>query len=316
MYSFQNIHEWSWLDLSIKGYNMTLLEQELSHIDISECIKTIAYDATYKGTRVKVLLTFIPFRNGRIDILSFLKLIKDQIIINFIITYKEIQKHYQRKDKLAADKDLYDKAIRKITRNTAKGKLGELLLYLFLEKFFEAPKIFSKISNLDDSHSHVKGADAVHAQYCDRNLVLYLGESKLWKKYDGACSDAVKSIKTTLKDYQGEFDLIETNIDFPNINEELEEEIIRILNPYNNTGKSPIIHTPCFIGFDSSICKGIVSEEEYKKKYTAAVQQKINKFYGKAIVNIDIDKITLILLPFLSIDDFTNQFINILGIES
>jgi len=294
---------------------MSLLEKELSGIDISSCLRTIGYSAHYKGIRVDVLLTFIPFRNGCIDTASFLSLIKDQIITNFVITYKEIQKQYQKKNKSAADEYLYNKAIRKITRNTAKGKLGELLLYLLLEKYFNAPKIFSKISNLDDSNTHVKGADAVHAQYKDNNLFLYLGESKLWKRFGDASARAVTSIISTLQDYQGEFDLIETNIDFPNMTDKLAEETISILNPYECMDKSPIIHTPCFIGFDSSICKDLSSEDEYQKRYTLAVQKKIDTFYSKATVNLDIDKITLILLPFKSIDDFTDQFISILGIE-
>jgi hypothetical protein len=299
-----------------RGGRMTLLEQELSHIDISECLKTIEYDAYYNGRNVDVLLSFIPFQNGCIDTDKFLKVIKDQIIIKFVITYREIQKHYRRKDSIEADKDLYDKAIRKITRNTAKGKLGELLLYLFLEKYFFAPKILSKISSLDDNETHVKGADAVHAQYVEGNLVLYLGESKLWKKYNGACSDAVDSIKTTLYDYQSEFDLIETNIDFPKINEDLEIEILNILNPYKTMGKGLNIHTPCFIGFDSSICKSIFSEEDYRKKYITSVQNKIDTFFHKATKCLDIDKITLILLPFESIDAFTEQFVKHLGIKS
>jgi hypothetical protein len=294
---------------------MSLLEKELSGIDISSCLRTIGYDAYYNGTCVDVLLTFIPFRNGCIDTARFLSLVKDQIITNFIITYKEIQKQYQRKDKLEADRYLYNKAIRKITRDTAKGKLGELLLYLLLEKYFNAPKIFSKISNLDDSHTHVKGADAVHAQYKDNDLFLYLGESKLWKRFGDASTSAVTSIMSTLQDYQGEFDLIETNIDFPNMTDKLAEEIISILNPYECMDKSPIIHTPCFIGFDSSICKDLYSEDEYQERYTRIAQNKIDTFYNKAIGNLDINKITLILLPFKSIDDFTDQFISILGIE-
>ena len=294
---------------------MSRLEQELSGIDISSCLQTIDYRASYKGIRVDVLLTFIPFRNGCIDTASFLSLIKDQIITNFVITYKEIQKQYQRKDKIPGDKYLYNKAIRKITPYTAKGKLGELLLYLLLEKYFNAPKIFSKISNLDDVNTQVKGADAVHAQYEDNELFLYLGESKLWKSFGGASTSAVKSIRSTIQDYQGEFDLIETNIDFPNITNELEKEIISILNPYECPEKSPTIHTPCFIGFDSSICRDLSSENEYQKRYTRAVQKRIDTFYSKAIVNLDINKITLILLPFESIDDFTDQFISILGIK-
>jgi len=295
---------------------MTRLEQELSHININDCLNTVEYDSWYRDTAVKVILTYIPYRDGRISIDNFLKLIKDQIIVNFVINYKEIQKQYQRKDKLAGDKYLFDKAARKITRTTAKGKLGELLLYLLIEKYLQAPKIFSKISLLSDRNTHVKGADAVHAQYIDGDLVLYLGESKLWKYYSSACTDAVESIKTTLQEYEDEFDLIETHINFPNNNEDLERAILATLNPYDETGQSAIIHTPCFIGFDSRICRGVTSEDDYRNNYLHAAQGRINTFYRKAESHLNIDQITLFLLPFHSIDDFTNRFISLLGIES
>lgn len=293
---------------------MSQLEQELSHIDISGCLNTVDFETTHNGKKVDVILSYAPWNNGNIDTHSLLLLIKDQIVRKFIITYQEVLKHYSRKDKIEADKDLYAKAIRKITSSTAKGKLGELLLYIFIELFFKAPKILSKLSSLDDPECHVKGADAVHAQFVDGNLVLYLGEAKLWKEYSGACGDAVKSIETTLQDYKVEFDLIESYIDFPNMTEDFETEIINILHPYENPDTPPIIHTPCFIGFESSICKDIKSEEHYISKYKGAAQQRINTFYDKAIKVLDIDKITLILLPFESVDDFTDQFVSVLGI--
>lgn len=292
---------------------MPQLEQELSNVCVDACLKTIAYNANYKGRAVNVLLSFVPFQKGCVDVQSLLLLLKDQIITKFVMSYKEVQKHYQRKDRLEADKQLYEKALRKITKNTAKGKLGELLLYLFLEKFFSAPKILSKISNLSDSEDQVKGADAVHAQYIGSNLILFLGESKLWATYSGACADAVKSIKTTLGDYQTEFDLIETGIDFPNIDDDLEEEILTVLHPYN--GSSINIHTPCFIGFNSDICRNVYSEKQYQTKYLAAAQNRINTFFKKAEGHLDFDKLSLILLPFRSVDDFTKQFIKTLGIR-
>lgn len=293
---------------------MSLLDRELSGGHLDDCLETLDFEATYNDKPVKVILSFVPFRGGTIDTASFLAFLRDHVITHFVLSYAEIQKHYARKDKLPSDKYLFDKAIRKFSKSTAKGKLGELLLYLFLEVYFNAPKILSKIATLDDRNTHVKGADAVHAQYVDGTFMLYLGESKLWQQYAGACLDAAKSMATTLDDYQGEFDLIETNIDFPGMSQELEKEILRILNPYGRKGPPQNVHLPCFIGFDSSICSGISSAAEYEMNYRTAAQARINTFFGHIEGRVDIDIVSLILMPFESVESFTDQFVKTLGV--
>lgn len=294
---------------------MEFLKQELAGLDIDTCLGEIQHDLQYNGKSIKARLLYIRYNDQCIDTDSFLTLIKDHVIVNFVITFEEIQKHYQRKNEVIAASDLYRKAIRKITKHTAQGKLGELILYLCIEKFFKAPKILSKISNLTDNQDQVKGADAVHAQYLNNQLVLFLGESKIWKQYGGACSDAVKSIKNSLDNYEEEFDLIESNIDFPNKNDALEREILTILNPYENLEMSFTMHVPCLIGFDSSICKNISSEKQYLQKYLGSAQKKIHTFYSKAVAHLPINEVTLLLLPFQSVNDFTKRFIEVLGIE-
>ncbi len=294
---------------------MTELATEISENPFQGSLELLEFTAQYEDDPVQVRLVYIPYKNGMIDTATFLEYIKDHIFTKFVISCSEVRKAYLRKGKEVADEALFKKALRKFSRSTTKGKLGELLLYMFIELLLKAPKIISKISTLDDSNIHVKGADAVHAQYVDGGLLLYLGESKLHQQYSNACGDAVSSLIETVRDYQGEFDLIETCLDFPNMTEPFEQEILRILDPYNNTDLSALMRHPCFIGFDSAICRNVASADDYVEKYRQSAQARINTFYRHASKGLDINRLHLFLLPFESIDAFAQEFIDHLGVK-
>lgn len=291
------------------------LAREIICDAFGNCLHMLDFEANYQENPVNVTLIYIPFRAGGIDTLTFLQFVRRQVFRKFVISCREVKKFYARREQLEADNLLYEKALRKFSRNTAKGKLGELLLFMFVEELLGAPKILSKIGTLDDRNTHVKGADAIHAQYIDGNLILFLGESKMRQTYANACSSAAESLRTTLGDYQEEFDLIETSIDFPNITEDLEDEIVAILDPYENEDYTDKLHFPCFIGFDDAICQNITSVEDYEARYQRIAQRRINTFFRHTATDFELDRLYLFLLPFKSIDEFTDEFIEVLGIE-
>ncbi|MEL1623599.1 hypothetical protein, partial [Acinetobacter baumannii] len=80
--------------------------------------------------------------------------------------------------------------------------------------------------------------------------------------------------------------------------EDLVDEILAILNPYETTNIIDKIHSPCFIGFTKpEILLSI--ESEYHKKYLEVADSYIKSFYSKAErKGLDINSLTLLLLPF------------------
>ncbi|WP_354624886.1 DUF1837 domain-containing protein [Psychromonas sp. MME2] len=136
----------------------------------------------------------------------------------------------------------FQKALRKISRHTAKGELGELILFTLLDVYLLAPKLLSKVSMKTNPRMPVYGADAVHGQIVDGELRGYLGESKLYKNFKSAASEATKSIKSAKDKYEDEFDLLDSHMDFPNLDEKLESQILQLLNPYTATQAIDKIH--------------------------------------------------------------------------
>ena len=56
----------------------SLLERELSGVQVADCLETLEFKATYGDEPVDVLLSFVPFRDCRIDTASFLVFIRGE----------------------------------------------------------------------------------------------------------------------------------------------------------------------------------------------------------------------------------------------
>ncbi|MEB6540247.1 DUF1837 domain-containing protein [Serratia plymuthica] len=268
------------------------------------------------GQKVDTLLIYLPLINGKSDYFKFFELVKEEILYNFAFKCCEIERKLKSPSPSALE-GLVDKAIRRLSQHTAHGELGELILFALLDVYLEAPKILSKISLKTSRQMPVYGADAVHAQYHDNEIRLYFGESKLHKNFDGAASDAAKSIKSAKEKYQVEFDLIESHLDFPDMDDELQEDIMELINPYSDKDNSGKIHSPCFIGFTGhDIISSSKNEAEFLDKYASLANTHANYFFKKIQdQKLNLTESILMLLPFSDIDELVQAFIDYLGVE-
>ena len=239
--------------------------------------------------------------------------IKDGILQNFVFSYKEIQKKLGNSPDDAMEV-LFNKAIKKLSQHTAKGELGELILFTLLDVYVQAPKLLSKISMKTNPRMPVFGADAVHGQFLKGEFRVYLGESKLHKNFKSAATDATNSIVNAKSKFEDEFFLLDSYLDFPNLSDDLEKSILATLNPYSSS-LADRIHSPCFIGFTQPeiIFK---DEDSFIEHYIELACQYIGDFFHKAEnQSLDIKEVTLIMLPFGCVDLLVDEFIAYMGIE-
>ena len=294
----------------------TRLEPQLNNsAEIKSVLKKV--DVTYQltgGRNVETLLVYLPPDNDENPLANFFNAIKNGIMSNFVFKCSEIER------KLGVNKDgaatkLFEKAIRKLSQHTAQGELGELILFTLLDVYLEAPKLLSKISTKTSRRMPVFGADSVHGQFYNGNFRLLLGESKLHKDFKSAATKATKSIKSAKETYQTEFDLLDSDMDFPNINEELEEHLLEILDPFSNTNLNEVLHSPCFIGFSKPELLQL-SGSDFEKEYIELAGEYIGDFYRKLEnQDLDIQKTALLILPFACTDDLVKQFIDYMDIQ-
>ena len=123
------------------------------------------------------------------------------------------------------------------------------------------------------------------------------------------------SIKNAISDYTQELDLIESFLDFPNLDAKLAENILHTLNPYNPIDIEDRIHSPCFIGFSQPDIL-FSDESEYISKYSEIAKEYVRDFYSKAEnKGLNIEALTLLLLPFKCVTELTEEFISYIGVS-
>lgn len=301
----------------MKGMTKKLTPQLKNHEGIKNILKK--KDAVIfleNNEMAEVSLFYLPFNTGPNDFTYFFEIIKHEILLNFAFKCSEVEGKIKSEAPSELEK-LFQRAIRRFSKHTAKGELGELILFTLLDVYLEAPKILSKLSFKTSRRVAVFGADAVHAQYVGNNLVVYFGESKLHKDFNGAASDAVISIKSAREKFRVEFDLIESHLDFPNMTDELQDDILDFIDPYSKSDHESKILSPCFIGFvDTKTFSKSVSEDTFFSSYIELAKKHTASYFNKlSEQDIEIKKSSLFLLPFSSIDELVQQFIDYLGIQ-
>jgi len=295
---------------------MTLDTQLKNADDIRNILKKIPQDFVLDdGRKVNSLLVYLPCHNdNQSSHQEFFECVKNGILYNYVFSCTEVEKKLGLNSDFVKE-ELFEKALRKISKHTAKGELGELILFTILEVYLKAPKLLSKVAMKSSPRMPVYGADAVHGQFIDGELRLYLGESKLHATYSKASSDAVESILNAKNDYIRELDLIDSHLDFPNLNEDLMVKILDILNPYKSPDIEKKIHSPCFIGFSQPEIL-LSNEETYQEKYLVLAESYIKSFFSKAETKgLDINSLTLFLLPFKCVQELTDEFISYVGVS-
>lgn len=263
---------------------------------------------------VNTLLVFLPcHEDGKVSLSEFFELVRNGILQNFVFSCKEIEKKLGMQSTTAME-DLFDKALRKISKHTAQGELGELILFTLLDVYLKAPKLLSKVSMKTAPTMPVYGADAVHGQMVDGEFRVYLGESKLYKSFKPAATAAASSMVSAKSKFDVEFDLLDSHMNFPNLDSEFEKIILDVLNPYTTIDSSKKIHSPCFIGFTQPdvILKNDV---DYVEAYKKVACQYVGDFFHKVEdKGLEAEEVTLLMLPFTCVTSLVDEFVAYIGI--
>ncbi|MBD3339717.1 MAG: DUF1837 domain-containing protein [Candidatus Lokiarchaeota archaeon] len=105
---------------------------------------------------------------------------------------------------------LTTQAAAKFRPSHPQGQFGELLLFNFIQFFFEAVPLLRK-QRITTSVGHERfGADAIHYKRNDTDNIIILGESKCYKsnyQFANAFNTSLESIINTLNNFSEELDL-------------------------------------------------------------------------------------------------------------
>lgn len=276
--------------------------------EIKEILREVEFTHTLAdGTAVQTLLVYLPIKDSKSSHDEFFGKIKEGILTNFVLSCKEIEEKLGLTNPRSPE-SLFKKSVKFLHAHTAQGDLGELILFTLLDVYIGAPKLLSKISMKGATGMSALGADAVHGQFINGTFRVFLGESKLHKKFKPAARAAAKSIKSAHNKYMHELNLIDSNLDFPGITPETKAELIELLDPWSDNDFTEVIHSPCFIGFTQP--EIMTDEAQFIDKYKEKAIDYVEDFYVK-LQNKDLscDKTILLMLPFTCLKQLTAEFI-------
>lgn len=220
----------------------------------------------------------LNYDDGRYREKELAKLIWDTLP-SFALTPEEYESYLSK----GHASKLQDTALNRISKakKNSKGDYGELLLFLILEIFENAPKFVSKVKLRSTKKDQIKGYDCAHFTVNDNNeVILWLGEAKFHSSISGAASDAIESLTDHFDDefIRDEIDLLQDNLA---INSKIDQKYYDLLAPYLRHSKSLDdirIHVPILLTYDSSAIKKATHHEteEFRKGLFKEVEKKIN----------------------------------------
>lgn len=203
---------------------------------------------------------------------------------------------------------LTTQAFSKFRPNQPQGQFGELLLFNFIQFFFEAVPLLRK-QRITTSVGHERfGADAIHFKKEGDQNILYLGESKCYEskyKFKSAFEKSLESINTTVSNLSSELDLY-TYDDF------IEPELEAIAKSYKDgTLPNPHIELICLIAYNETKEIDGSNETEIKQSILNTILDRCSSLDSGSFSKINpraLSRINYIIFPIWELDQLLDDF--------
>jgi len=198
------------------------------------------------------------------------------------------------KSESAANSELLRKAREKFRKGDdsnllIQGQLGELLLFHFIQRCFDAVPILRKMPILTSSKHERFGADAIHYKVDTDKNVIIIGEAKTYisdYKFNPAFENALDSILATYENHKEEMNLY-VHEDF------LDAEMDKIAESYlNGTMENCEVHLVSIITYNET--------EELKTTNQSDILAQIKRIIEKRYRDFSNDKINITTNPILN----------------
>ncbi len=201
----------------------------------------------------------LNYDSGRYREDELVKLIRDAIP-SFALTHDEYEQYMKER----AISEANSRAVNRISKahKYAKGDYGELLLFLILEAFENAPKFVTKVKLRSSKGDQVKGYDCAHFTVSDSDQVtLWLGEAKFHQNVRSGVADAIKSLKEHTEGayLRDELDLLYDNVEK---NSNISQHYYDVLMPFLRKTRSlddVTINIPVLLTYDSNAISKSIS---------------------------------------------------------
>lgn len=194
-----------------------------------------------------------------------------------------------------------------------QGQFGELLLFNFIQYFFEAVPLLRK-QRITTSIGHERfGADAIHFKKEDDKNIILLGESKCYKsdyQFKNAFETSLSSIVGTVKNFNKELNLY-TYDDF------IEPSLEEIAKKYK-ANLLPNVHFEmiCLVAYNETNRTIGSNEDEIKTSIKSIIEERCNSLDVSCFDSVDeriLKRINYVIFPIWEFDGLLKEFQNKVG---
>ena len=209
---------------------------------------------------------------------------------------------------------LTTQAFSKFRPGYPQGQFGELLLFNFVQHFFNAVPLLRKM-RITTSTGHERfGADAIHIKQDGNATVFILGESKCYEskyQFKTAFSKSLNSIIATFNSLDKELDLY-TYDDF------VEKELEDVAKKYKSGELRRVrFELVCLIAYNETKPINGANEEGIKESIRTTICKRFESLESDAFEGIEsriLDRINYIVFPIWDLDTLLENFSKLIGV--
>lgn len=269
------------------------------------------FEVKPKKEHIATSINYTDIQERRSDFLNSLK----NTINNFVYSKAEsvqlFDKFFEDSNDFAhASSKLSNLAKSKFRPGHPQGQFGELLLFNFIQHFFEAPPILRKMKIATSQHHERFGADAIHYKIDSENHnVFILGESKCYissYKFNTAIKDSLKSIISSFANISNELELYTYEKGM------IDESLIPVVESYKNNTLSDIkFELVCIIIYEETNKITGDNEQEIKDKIKEIIENRFKDVPDTTFSEIQeatLKRINYIVLPVWGLDSLLSDF--------
>jgi hypothetical protein len=246
------------------------------------------YSSTGKYQKKSFHLDYLANKYRQKDLVS---LIRDSVPY-FALTEDEF-KDLESIDKTRTAWSRISKA-----RKDKKGDYGELLLFLILIVYYEAPKLVTKVRLRTSTKLQINGYDCAHFTVEDDNPILWIGESKFYQNFSNGLTQSIISLNEhcNVLYTTDELSILSPNLE---INKDSDELFYKIQSLFKGKSIDAIkFKVPVLLTYDSNCVKNNYSVDD---KFVLNLKDEIDALYKsieKKDIKTDIKNIDFIFFIF------------------
>lgn len=163
-------------------------------------------------------------------------------------------------------------------RKDKKGDYGELLLYLILLVYYDAPKFVTKVRLRSSATMQINGYDCAHFTIEKDEPVLWLGESKFHQSFSTALTHAIDSLNEHCKILytSDEMSILKPNVE---INNDYMSDFKKLESIFKGKSIDKIkFKIPVLLTYDSNVIK---NNEDISDNFKKELDVELLDFYKR-----------------------------------